>query len=148
MAKVFFQKDNISNTSMVGMFLNETQFVETRPLAYLEHYTVVECSDEDYNNFYTGKKICKVNADGTITSLDPINDPEVTEEKDFRKLLQYYINDLLQFKEQWPNHSKISEIDDSIIFANTINIEDLTFPTKDPLRYLIDNNKYINIRLI
>ena len=129
MAKVFFQKDNISNTSMVGMFLNETQFVETRPLAYLEHYTVVECSDEDYNNFYTGKKICKVNADGTITSLDPINDPEVTEEKDFRKLLQYYIND-------------------SIIFANTINIGDLTFPTKDPLRYLIDNNKYINIRLI
>ena len=39
------------------MTLSDTQYQEKYPLANQNHYVIKTCSDDDYNNFFKGKKI-------------------------------------------------------------------------------------------
>tara|TARA_R100000664_G_scaffold21772_1_gene31167 strand:- start:1006 stop:1452 length:447 start_codon:yes stop_codon:yes gene_type:complete len=148
MAKVYFQKGNISESGIVGMFLNEAQFTEIKSIEYLSHYEVKEFSDDDYNNFYTGKKRISVSDEGVISALDNAVDPENTIEEDFKKILNMYLGNLEDFVFQYPNHSKTPEIRNCIQFGKNIDYSSLTFPNKHPFVYLADNNAYIILSYI
>jgi hypothetical protein len=45
-----------------------------------------------------------------------------------------------------PNHSKISDAQDTLNFINNIDTSALTYPTKSIQDVLRENNKYIDLR--
>jgi len=148
MAKVFFNKRGISSENLTHMSLNDEQYQETKPLAYQTHFLVKECSDEDYNNFYRGRKNIVINEDESISSVDiPTEDINQTEIQ-FTKSKDDFYQKLIDFKEKFPNHSKISEIDSIINFVANIDISSLTFPHVHFNRYLINNDKFIILNFI
>lgn len=148
MAKIIFNKNQKNSEGIVGGYLNETQLAFKMPSANLVHYTVLDCSDSDYNDFYTGKKHIVVNSDDSISAGDLETATTVTTEAEFTADIENILWELTEFKKKFPSHSKISEVDASITFCEGIDYSSLTYPGKTAKRYLIDNNKYINTRLI
>ncbi len=148
MAKVFFTKEGIDLVNLSHMSLNDEQYQETKPLEYQTHYLIRECSDEDYNNFYRGRKNIILNEDGSITSGDLPEDTKNETEIQFTKSKNNFYNKLIDFKKNFPNHSKMSEIDSIIDFIDNIDIANFTFPHLNFIKYLINNDKYIDVKYI
>lgn len=149
MAKAFFINNAIRRSSLSAMCLNDTQYQETKPLAYQAQFLSVEISDTDYNDFYKGKKDVAVSEeDGTISAVDLPTIPQLQTEKQFEIDLIKYKNKLKDFKKFYPTHSKMSEIQNVSDFVNSIDVTQLTFPHKNFRRYLIDNDKYIELNYI
>ena len=148
MAKVFFNKEGIVAENISHMCLNDEQYQEQRPLDYQAHFLMRECSDEDYNNFYRGRKNIIINEDESITSEDLIEDNTNQTEILFTKFKTNFYNKLVDFKKDFPNHSKMSEIDSIIDFIDNIDISSLTFPHLHFEIYLINNDKYIILNFI
>ena len=98
MAKVFFTKEGIDLVNLSHMSLNDEQYQETKPLEYQTHYLIRECSDEDYNNFYRGRKNIILNEDGSITSGDLPEDTKNETEIQFTKSKNNFYNKLIDFK--------------------------------------------------
>lgn len=149
MAKAFFINNAIRRSSLSAMCLNDTQYQETKPLAYQAQFVSVEISDTDYNDFYKGKKEVAVNEeDGTISAVDLPTIPQLQTEKQFEIALIIYKNKLKDFKKFYPTHSKMSEIQNVSDFVNSIDITQLTFPHKNFKRHLVDNDRFIELAYI
>ena len=148
MAKAFFINNLIRRENLSAMCLNDTQYQETKPLAYQAQFLSVEISDTDYNDFYKGKKDPIVNEDGTISAADLPATPYLQTEKEFEDHSHLYIGELERFKQHFPTHSKINEVQEVFNFVTKIDVTQLTFPHKNFRRYLIDNDKYIELNYI
>lgn len=148
MAKLYFIKNEKNLQGLAGGYLNETQLAHRMPTANLVHYTVLDCSDSNYDNFYKGKKHVVVNSDDSISEGDLETATTTTTQVRFTKEIEEILEDLREFKSKHPSHPKISEVDASITFCEDIDYSSLTYPGKTGKRYLIDNNKYVNINLI
>ena len=149
MAKIIFKKNNISEGSHVRSALNDTQLNQYILTDNFNTFTSVTVSDTDYNDLYKGKKYFTVNSDNTLTfTAHDHGSGNDSTEAEFDTDKENYINWLKNFKEKFPNHPKISEVTASIDFAEAIDKSTMTWPDDRFEKYMIDNNKYVDLKHI
>jgi hypothetical protein len=143
MAKILFNEKTIEKNqiSVIALDVDINLFC---PPEKLVHYAVVEISDADYHSLFNGSKHINVE-NGNVTFKDQIfNGTLNTNEESFKHQVNYMKETLSNFKEKYPTHSKMNDVNVCLNFLNNIDYSTLTYPTNAIDKYLSDNNVFIS----
>ena len=126
----------------------------------LNLYVVKDVADEDYEAALNGTKIWNI-SDGEVTFSDqitylagetvlPINDSTADVSKINFTFNVNVLIDALEHKllDLPTGHSNLSRVKDTVSFLKAIDFDSLSYPTVDIAKYLNDNNKYIDYKLV
>ena len=126
----------------------------------LNLYVVKDVADEDYEAALNGTKIWDI-SDGEVTFSDqitnlagetvlPINDSTADVSKINFKFNANVLVEALEHKLLYlpTGHSNLSRVKDTVAFLKAIDFDSLSYPTVDIAKYLNDNNKYIDYKLV
>tara|TARA_R100001244_G_C5168673_1_gene131557 strand:+ start:422 stop:859 length:438 start_codon:yes stop_codon:yes gene_type:complete len=140
MAKLLFQKDTPIdfNTFIKAIKVDG----DADGTCAIHTCQTVDISDADYEGFCDGSKFLAI--ESNVASF--VDATEDTTQVD-KEIFTYSYN---TFKEKLefdismkPSHSKITEVQACLSFLNTIDVDNLSYPTDNLDKKLKDNNKYI-----
>jgi hypothetical protein len=146
MAKMFFKKGDKSLTGLYKAGLNDAQIQTDIPSGDYSAYDIITISDDMYNNLYKGKKNWTISGD-TVSEVNHTTRADVDQEE-FERAVALHLEQLKAFKEQFPSHPKISEINASITFVEAIDTSSLTYPHDDLKSHCVASEKWIELPLI
>ena len=146
MAKMVFQKGNKTEAGLVKAGIDDAQIQTDIPANNYSTYDIVTISDSIYNNIYKGKKWFSISGD-TVTEVDAPAAYSCSQEE-FEKQVEINLESLKEFKERFPSHPKMTEIDACISFIEAIDTSSLTYPHDDLQAHCVTNNKWVELGLI
>lgn len=146
MAKMVFQKGNKTELGLVKAGIDDAQIQTDIPANNYSAYDILTVSDSIYNNIYKGKKWFSISED-TVNEVDNPTTAQVSQ-TDFEKHIENYVAALKEFKERFPSHPKMTEIDACISFIEAIDTSSLTYPHNELKAYCAASDKWVELGLI
>tara|TARA_Y100000114_G_C11717784_1_gene306882 strand:- start:517 stop:972 length:456 start_codon:yes stop_codon:yes gene_type:complete len=149
MAKLIFKNTNeipLHHGSLVGAGSTD------QDLSYIHHgaehlYSMFDITQAEYDGLFNDtKKLTIVDNLPSVVDEDPIEDHMMESEETYMLYLNQFKLGLQRKMDKRPNHSKISDAQDTLNFINNIDTSALTYPTKSIQDVLRENNKYIDLR--
>ena len=148
MAKLIFKNTseiNLHRGSLVGAGSTD------QDLTYIHHgftnlYSMFDITQAEYDGLFNNtKKLTITDEVPSVVDEGSIEDEMIADEAIYLKNFNYYKEALAKKIGKKPNHSKISDAQDTLNFINNIDTSSLTYPTKIIFNVLRDNNKYIDL---
>ena len=148
MAKLIFNKDHVNAGGIIGGAYNDAEINKLiGSIDALHTYTAFDITNDQHDGLIKGTKTMSI-----VNNVPVINDTTIdvgdmlvdrAELETNIGLFKSYLSNALNKKE---THTQANYIQSVLDFINAIDLDSLTYPTASLENYLLNNNKYVNLK--